>query len=126
FGGAGRTNGAPGMPVMIDAKQRIFRFGTSSIFPFEGGWEDGHRAYGAFLRERGHVVPKGFNPPLHWNELYALSWRGGTNAPLQELPELWVEADNARKMGAEAFYFDPVWDIFEGSSIWDEARLGPL
>lgn len=126
FGGAGRTNGAPGMPVMIDAKQRVFRFGTSTIFPFEGGWEDGHRAYGAFLRERGHVVPKGFNPPVHWNELYALSWRGGTNAPLQELPELYAEADNARKMGAEAFYFDPVWDIFEGSSIWDEARLGPL
>ena len=126
FGGAGRTHGAPGRPVTIDARSREFRFGTSSIFPFTGGWEDGHRAYGAFLRARGHVVPKGFNPPVHWNELYALSWRGGNNAPLQELPELWQEAERAQAMGAEAFYFDPVWDLFEGSSVWDTARLGPL
>jgi hypothetical protein len=126
FGGAGRTHGAPGKPVTINAEKRTFRFGTSSIFPFDGGWEDGHRAYKDFLRDRGHVVPPNFNPPVHWNELYALSWRGGNNAPLQELPELWVEAERAKMMGAEAFYFDPVWDLFEGSSVWDAARLGPL
>lgn len=126
FGGAGRTHGAPGRPVTLNAESRTFRFGTSSIIPFSGDWEDGHRAYGAFLRGHGHVVPKGFNPPIHWNELYALSWRGGNNAPLQELPELWGEAERAQQMGAEAFYFDPVWDLFEGSSVWDTARLGPL
>ena len=32
----------------------------------------------------------------------------------------------AKDIGAEAFYFDPVWDTFEGSSVWDEARLGTL
>ena len=126
FGGAGRTHGAPGKPVAVDGTDRTFRFGVSSILPFTGGWEDGHRAYGAYLRRLGHVVPAGFNPPVHWNELYALSWRGGNNAPLQELPELWAEAELARQMGAEAFYFDPVWDVFEGSSVWDTARLGPL
>lgn len=126
FAGAGRTHGAPGMPVAIDGTNRTFRFGTTSILPFEGGWEDGHRAYSAYLRDKGHVVPKGFNPPVHWNELFNLGWRGGNNAPLQELPELWQEAEYAKQMGAEAFYLDPVWDNFEGATVWDEARLGPL
>lgn len=125
FLGAGRTNGAPGRPVVINAAQREFRFGTSTILPFVGAWQAGHRAYGAHLRQRGHVVPKGFSPPVHWNELYNLGWRG-TNSPLQELPELWEEARRAQLMGVEAFYFDPVWDIFEGSSIWDTNRLGEL
>ncbi|WP_029041929.1 alpha-amylase family protein [Cucumibacter marinus] len=125
FLGAGRTHGAPGTPVIVNAQTREFEFGVSTIIPFRGSWEEGHRVYGAFLRERGHVVPKGFNPPVHWNELYNLGWRG-MNTPLQELPELWEEAERAKAMGAEAFYFDPVWDLFEGSSVWDEARLGPL
>jgi hypothetical protein len=126
FGGAGRTHGAPGGEIRLSGKNREYHFGTTTIIPFKGGWEDGHRAYAQLMRERGHVTPKGFNPPVHWNELYELSWRGGTNSPLQELPELWAQAEVASKFGAEAFYFDPVWDIFEGSSIWDTERLGPL
>jgi hypothetical protein len=126
FGGAGRTHGAPGEQIRLTETRSSYRFGISTIIPFKGGWEDGHRAYAALMRKRGHVTPKGFNPPVHWNELYELSWRGGTNAPLQELPELWAQAEVAHAFGAEAFYFDPVWDLFEGSSIWDTERLGPL
>ena len=126
FGGAGRTHGAPGVAIRLDNVNREFRFGTTTIVPFEGGWENGHRAYAQLMREKGHITPKGFNPPVHWNELYELSWRGGNNAPLQELPELYEQASIAQTFGAEAFYFDPVWDLFEGSSIWDEARLGKL
>jgi hypothetical protein len=125
FLGAGQSHGAPGTMVRVGAGMPTFEFGVSTIMPFDGGWEEGHRVYGAFLRERGHITPKGFNPPVHWNELYNLGWRG-MNTPLQELPELWREAENAKTIGAEAFYFDPVWDLFEGSSVWDEARLGKL
>lgn len=125
FLGAGRTHGAPGIPVIIGAKSPVFRFGTSSILPFTGDWREGHKAYGAHLRAMGHTTPKGFNPPVHWNELYNLGWRG-MNSPLQELPELWEEAGVAQAMGAEAFYFDPVWDTYDGSTVWDSARLGPL
>lgn len=126
FGGAGRTHGAPGIPVELTATRQEFRFGTTSIVPFEGGWEDGHRAYAQLMRDRGHVTPKNFNPPVHWNELYELGWRGGSNAKLQELPEVWEQARVARAFGAEAYYFDPVWDLFEGSSVWDTQRLGQL
>ena len=97
-----------------------------AIYPVAGDWQEGYRVYKGFLLEKGHACPPDFDPPLHWNELYNLGWRGGDNAPLQELPELYAEAAVAQDIGAEAFYFDPVWDTSEGSSIWDEARLGPL
>ena len=45
---------------------------------------------------------------------------------MQELPELFEEAARAQATGAQAFYFDPGWDLFEGSSIWDTERLGPI
>ncbi len=32
----------------------------------------------------------------------------------------------ARRAGAQTFYFDPGWDLFEGSAIWDTGRLGPV
>ena len=114
--------GRPGAPLGDRAEYASARPRS----PFAGGWEDGHRAYAGLMRARGHVTPVGFNPPVHWNELYELSWRGGTNAPLQEPSEIWAQAEIAQAFGAEAFYFDPVWDIFEGSSIWDTERLGPL
>jgi hypothetical protein len=126
FGGAGRTFGAPGIPVELTPNRSEFRFGVTTIVPFEGGWENGHRAYAQLMRDRGHVTPANFNPPVHWNELYELGWRGGHNAPLQEPPKLWEQARVAQMFGAEAFYFDPVWDLFEGSSVWDTERLGPL
>lgn len=126
FGGAGRTHGAPGIVVELTSLKQEFRFGLTTIVPFEGGWEDGHRAYAQLMRDRGHVTPKDFNPPVHWNELYELGWRGGSNAKLQELPEVLEQARVAQAFGAEAYYFDPVWDLFEGSSVWDTERLGPL
>lgn len=126
FAGAGRTHGAPGIVIELSEERREIRFGVTSIVPFTGGWEDGHRAYKKLMQSRGHVTPKGFNPPVHWNELYELSWRGGSNAKLQEYDEVWEQAKIAAAFGAEAFYFDPVWDLFEGSSVWDTERLGPL
>ena len=29
-----------------------------------------------------------------------------------------------RAAGAQTFYFDPGWDLFEGSAVWDVDRLG--
>jgi hypothetical protein len=126
FAGAGSTHGAPGRAVRLTGETQQFAFGVSTIVPFTGGWEDGHRAYARLMRDRGHVTPANFNPPVHWNELYELGWRGGSNARLQELPEVLEQARIAQAFGAEAYYFDPVWDVFEGSSIWDTERLGPL
>lgn len=125
FGGVGRFQGMPESSVALGANADV-EFGVTRIYPMQGEWQQGYGVYKAFLREKGHTFPPDFDPPVHWNELYNLGWRGGDNATLQELPELYGEAAIARDIGAEAFYFDPVWDVVEGTTLWDEERLGPL
>ena len=125
FAGVGRHNTVPEAAGEIGS-DAILGFGVTRIYPVTGDWQEGYKTHKGFLLEKGHGCPPDFDPPLHWNELYNLGWRGGDNAPLQELSELCAEAAIAQDIGAEAFYFDPVWDVFEGSSIWDEARLGSL
>ncbi|MCO6453260.1 MAG: hypothetical protein J5I90_20935 [Caldilineales bacterium] len=125
YAGVGRYNLTPEGVREIGPNAR-FEFGATRIYPVEGDWQDGYTTYKGFLLEKGHICPPDFDPPLHWNELYNLGWRGGDNAPLQERPNLFAEAAVAQDIGAEAFYLDPVWDVVEGSSIWDEERLGPL
>jgi hypothetical protein len=124
-GGAGARDGFPEHAGELRPGQRL-SFGTSVIVAYDGDWQAGYASYKKLLRERGHVTPDGYDPQVHWNELYRLGWRCGSNAPLQELPELFEEAARASAAGAQRFYFDPGWDLFEGSSVWDTERLGPV
>jgi hypothetical protein len=124
-GGAGQYDGFPETARELGPGQRL-GFGSSIIVAYDGDWQAGYTSYKKILRDRGHVTPAGYGPRVHWNELYRLGWRCGSNAPLQELPELFGEAARARAAGAQAFYFDPGWDLFEGSSSWDTGRLGPV
>jgi hypothetical protein len=123
--GAGVRDGFPEHAAELGPRQRL-SFGTSVIVAYDGDWQAGYASYKQLLRERGHVTPAGYDPQVHWNELYRLGWRCGSNAPLQELPELFEEAARAQAAGAQTFYFDPGWDLFEGSSVWDTERLGPI
>jgi hypothetical protein len=125
FAGVGRYLTVPEAIREIGC-EAVVAFGVTRIYPVAGDWPEGYKAYKRFLLEKGHACPPDFDPPLHWNELYNLGWRGGDNTPLQEPPDLYAEAALAKDIGAEALYLDPVWDVVEGSSLWDEARLGPL
>jgi hypothetical protein len=125
FGGAGLFRGDPEAAQSLAPEQEL-SFGVTRLVAYQGDWQQGYAAYKAHLRSFGHVVPPAFDPPLHWNELYNVGWRLGDNAPLQTLPQLEAEAAIAADIGAQALYLDPTWDIGEGSSIWDAARLGPL
>ncbi len=125
FGGAGISRGCPEHASELLPGRRV-DFGPSILEVFDGDWQVGLSCYKRLLRDKGHVGPPAYNPQVHWNELYRLGWRCGSNAPLQELPELWHEAARARVVGAQTFYFDPGWDLFEGSAIWDTGRLGPV
>jgi len=124
-GGAGQRDGFPEHAGELGPGQRL-RFGTSTIAVYDGDWQAGYARYKDLLRDKGHVIPAGYDPQVHWNELYRLGWRCGSNAPLPELPELFAEAARAQAAGARTFYFDPGWDLFEGSSVWDRERLGPV
>ena len=82
--GAGVRDGFPEHAAELGPGQRL-SFGTSVIVAYDGDWQAGYASYKNVLRERGHVTPAGYDPQVHWNELYRLGWRCGSNAPLQEL-----------------------------------------
>ncbi|BDZ47472.1 hypothetical protein [Naasia aerilata] len=63
FAGAGRVNAAPGGPIMLSGTSRTFEFGVTSIVPFAGGWQEGHRTYATLQRERGHRLPRASTRP---------------------------------------------------------------
>ncbi len=124
FGGIGLYRGDPEFGSALVGRVEL-PFGPTRIFAYSGDWQEAYDVYRNHLRALGHVVPPGWNPPLHWNELYNLGWRLGDNAPLQSREELEIEAERAADVGAEALYLDPTWDIAEGSTIWDVDRFGP-
>jgi hypothetical protein len=123
FGGIGLYRGDPEFGQQLIGPVEV-PFGATRIYPFSGDWTEAYDVYRNHLRSLGHGVPAGFDPPMHWNELYNLGWRLGDNAPLQKRSELEAEAATAADVGAKALYLDPTWDIAEGTTIWDTARLG--
>ncbi|MBN2150263.1 MAG: hypothetical protein JW839_02335, partial [Candidatus Lokiarchaeota archaeon] len=86
------------------------------------------QAFYSFLESMGHGVPADYDPPVNWNELYDVGWYHSDPAKLAThytRDALLAEAEKAAACHAEALYLDPGWEVFEGSTTWDEARLGP-
>jgi len=111
---------SPGRPV---------EFGLTRYEIVKGGWREAYYAFRRFMESHGHGVPEGYNPPVHWNELYdnPLWWGPDTperRAKYYRLEDMVVEAEKAREIGCEALYLDPGWDTSFASSIWAEDRLG--
>jgi hypothetical protein len=134
WGGYGIFEGDPESGAWL-APQASHRFGVTRITAFEGGISQGYYAFRAEMEARGHGCPQGFDPPVHWNELYdnKLWWLPGGGADKPEnrkkyytLDDMKQEAAKARDIGCEALYLDPGWDTRMASKIWDEPRLGKL
>jgi len=134
WGGFGIFQGDPEHGAWL-APQQSHRFGITRITAYEGGINEGFYTFRGEMETRGHGCPKGFNPPVHWNELYdnKLWWLPGGGMVLPEnrkkyytLADMKEEAAKARDMGCEALYLDPGWDTRFASKIWDEPRLGKL
>jgi len=134
WGGFGIFQGDPEHGAWL-APQQSHRFGITRITAYEGGLDEGFYTFRAEMETRGHGCPKGFNPPVHWNELYdnKLWWLPGGGMDLPEnrkkyytLADMKEEAAKARDIGCEALYLDPGWDTRFASKIWDESRLGKL
>ena len=134
WGGFGIYEGDPESAAVL-APQSSYQFGVTRITAFEGGINQGYYAYRAEMEARGVGLPEGFNPPVHWNELYdnKLWWLpdAGMDRPENRkkyytLDDLKDAAGKARDIGCEALYLDPGWDTSFASKIWDEERLGKL
>jgi hypothetical protein len=100
------------------------RFGLSRYELIDGGWKQGYYAFREFLGSQGKKFPGSYDPPVHWNELYNLSWRLGDGSTRYTLEQLYREAEIAADIGCQSLYLDPGWDTIEGSTIWDEKHLG--
>jgi hypothetical protein len=109
------------------------RFGVTRFTAYQGGMVEGFYAFREEMTERGHGCPQGFNPPVHWNELYdnKLWWLPDEQQGDPEMRKKYYtlaamkeEAAKAQAIGCEALYLDPGWDTLFGSKIWGEARLG--
>jgi len=107
-----------------------FAFGVTRYELCPGDWQAAFQAFRRFMDRSGHATPKGYNPPVHWNELYdnPLWWAADTlerRAQFYRREDMEVEARKAAELGCEALYMDPGWDTSFASSIWAADRLGP-
>ena len=134
WGGAGVSAGDPEGYLHL-AAGAMHDFGITRLTAFHGDILQGFYAFRAEMESRGHEAPVGFDPPVHWNELYDNKlWWVGDPAYLEpdnrekyyRLDDMKREAAKAKAIGCEALYCDPGWDTPQSSKIWDENRLGKL
>ena len=128
FGGAG-NQGVPGAHRhrALRPGQRI-DFGASIIEVFDGDWQAGYSSYKGLPEGQGESVSPGTTTRKSTGTS-STGWVGAVaptphsrSCPIVALQE----AQHAQPAGAQRFYFDPGWDLFEGSAVWDVERLGPV
>jgi hypothetical protein len=148
FAGAGQwKHGHPEASARLEAGASC-RFGPTRLQVVEGDWKQAYYAYRRWLASKGCRTPLGYNPPLHWNELYDNQYFFKVGAVLDD-KKVWytpgfdarnkdllahyysrelmlAEAAKARELGCEALYMDPGWDTGPSHHLWDASRLGPL
>jgi len=128
FGGAGGRHGDPQELASIPAGG-TFAFGTTVLIPYNGGPREGLYAFRRFMDAAGHGCPQGFDPPVHWNEIYdnKLWWGVGDTVEnrrkFYRLEDILWEAQKAAEAHCEALYLDPGWDTRFGTHVWAADRL---
>jgi hypothetical protein len=132
WGGLGIHLGNPEPGTWISPGQSHL-FGATRVTAVRGDRNQAFYAFRAEMAARGHGCPQGFDPPIHWNELYDNKLfflpNGKQDDPEMRkkhytLEDMKGEAAKAKAIGCEALYLDPGWDTNFASKIWDEARLG--
>jgi hypothetical protein len=127
FGGVGTC--LYGEPIRLHrvAPGQTVTFGVTMYRVVRGDLTAAHTLYRAELDRRGHGFPSDYNPPVNWNELYDIGWHHSDPAALQQhytREALERQAALAKDVGCELLYLDPGWEVAEGLTRWDEARLG--
>ncbi len=127
FGGAGFClYGEPSAAGTLLAGDS-YTFGVTVYQPYQGGITGAYEGYRRFLEQQGHTIPKNYDPPVNWNELYDVGWYHSNKEQLAShytREALLCEAQKAKACGCDLLYLDPGWEIAEGTTLWDEDRLG--
>lgn len=129
FGGVGFSlYGEPTVARNLRPGDQV-RFGQTIYIPFQGGLQNAFYVYRNFLESQGHQCPPRYNPPLNWNVLYDVGWHHSNAEMLKKYytrAAILEEAEKAKEVGCNLLYLDPGWEITEGTTQWDTARLGPV
>ncbi len=130
LGGFGTWHGDPEEAGWL-ASGASYDWGLTRWYSYEGDLRQGYYAFRRFMTEQGHGIPEGFNPPVHWNEIYDNKLWWGPDSPenrakYYRLEDILWEAQKAHEAHCEALYLDPGWDTSFGTHIWDAARLGTV
>ena len=129
FGGAGLCLYSEPTRSRRLAPGEDFTFGTCVYISFAGGLRYAFARYRDFLDSHSHGFPPVYDPPVNWNELYDIGWYHSDAEKLRQnytRAALLREADAARDCGCDLLYLDPGWEVAEGTTLWDESRLGTV
>jgi len=124
FGGACMVMGEPAALTRIEPGQTV-NLGVTRYESVRGGYTEALYAFRQMMDEKRCRFPKGYNPPVHWNQLYNMSgaWEDRANRYTKAIVE--QEAVNAKAYSCESLYLDPGWDTDFGTFLWGEKWLGP-
>jgi len=133
FGGAGMFAGDPSTLHAIAPGQTI-ELGVTRFVSVRNDRREAWYAFRRLLDEHGCRYPDGFDPPVHWNELYDNpEWNLGSPGTAPRGPTRQVtytralieeEAGKAVEYGCQSLYLDPGWDTAFGTFLWGEKWLG--
>jgi len=124
FGGVSMLDGEPSDLGRMRPGQTV-RLGVTRYQTVAGGYVEAMYAFRALLDENGSRFPQGFNPPIHWEQLYDM-W-GAWDDRLHKYTKAIVEKEAAKGVAysCEALYLDPGWDDDFATFLWGEKWLGP-
>ncbi|HID94769.1 MAG TPA: hypothetical protein EYP53_01750 [Candidatus Latescibacteria bacterium] len=129
FGGVGFSlYKEPRSASVLEPGQEIV-FGVTRYSFFKGGWKTAYYKFREFMDGKGHGLTKDYDPPVNWNELFDIGWHHSNREKLFKyytLDSLYYEAQKAKELGCELLYLDPGWEVCEGTTLWDEERLGKV
>lgn len=129
YAGAGLALYREPRPATELAAGARFAFGRTRLTAYDGDWPEAYDRYRTFLNEQGHGRPDDYDPPLVWNELFDVGWYHSDPELLARhytREALLAEAAKAAEIGCDLLYLDPGWEVCEGTTLWDEARFGPV
>jgi hypothetical protein len=133
FGGSMRCHEDPSPDLLQPGEQ--FELGLTRYQLFDGSRENGFAIFRKFMEDRGCGVRAGYDPPLHWNELYDNPFDffekdsevyQAEQKKYYSLSNMLQEAEKAKRHHCDALYLDPGWDTAFASSVWNDQLLGNL
>ncbi len=123
FGGFGMYMKEPADLTRVEPSETV-DLGVVRYQTVKGDYSDTLYAFRHMLDEKGCRFPAGFDPPVHWNQLYDMwgAWDDRQNKYTKPIVER--EAIKAKDYSCESLYLDPGWDTLFGSFLWGENWLG--